>query len=228
MKELQEKLNYQFKNEKLLKTALTHSSYANENHCENNERLEFLGDSILGLTVSRYLFGELANVNEGSLSKLRASLVCEESLAQIARGLELGKFLRLGNGEVMQGGRNRNSLLSDALEAVFAAIYLDSSFEIAEKKIKEIMSPILEEGVKGSFYHDYKTTLQEVLQKKNHLRAEYEILREVGPDHNKQFIVGITIKGKLFAKGKGQNKKEAEQSAAKHALEKLGVENEAF
>lgn len=228
MKELQERLNYQFKDEELLKTALTHSSYANERRCACNERLEFLGDSVLGLTVSRYLFEKMRNVNEGSLSKIRASLVCEESLARIARGLELGKFLRLGHGEIMQGGRERNSLLSDAMEAVFAAIYLDSNFETAEKKIKEIMGASLKEGVKGSFYHDYKTTLQEVLQKKNHSRAEYKILREEGPDHEKQFVVGIMVKGEVFAEGSGQNKKEAEQMAAKYALEKLGVKNETF
>lgn len=228
MKELQEKLNYQFKNIELLKTALTHSSFANEKHCECNERLEFLGDSVLGLTVSRYLFEKMQNVNEGSLSKIRASLVCEESLARIARGLELGRFLRLGHGEALQGGNERSSLLSDALEALFAAIYLDSNFETVENKIKEIMGSALEEGVKGSFYNDYKTTLQEVLQKKNHSRAEYKILHEKGPDHDKQFVVGIIIRGEVFAKGEGQTKKEAEQAAAKQALKKLGVNHEAF
>ncbi len=228
MKELQQKLNYQFKNEELLRLALTHSSYANERQCECNERMEFLGDSVLGLTVSRYLFEKLQKVNEGSLSKIRASLVCEESLAEVARELDLGRALLLGHGEIRQGGRERDSLLSDALEAVFAAIYLDSSFENAEAKIKEIMGKRLEKGMTGSFYHDYKTTLQEVLQKKIHSRGEYKILREIGPDHDKEFIVGVMVKGKLFAEGKGQSKKEAEQAAAKAALEKLGAENEAL
>lgn len=222
MKEFQQLLGYEFKDERLLETALTHSSYANERHCACNERLEFLGDSVLGLTVSRYLFEKMSDVNEGSLSKIRASLVCEESLAKVARRIELGRFIRLGRGEELQGGRKRDSILSDALEAVFAAVSLDGGFETAENLIKRVMAEELSEGMSWSFYHDYKTMLQELVQGKNHAHVTYNLVREMGPAHNKHFAVQAVANGKILAEGTGQSKKEAEQIAAKHALEKMG------
>lgn len=224
MEQLEINLKYTFKNKELLENALAHSSYANEKKgsVTSNERLEFLGDSVLGLVVSRYLFERMENVNEGSLSKIRASLVCEDSLASVARDIGLGAYLRLGHGEERQGGRERSSILSDALEAVFAAIYLDSNFEMVEEKIKYIMSKKLEEGITGRFYHDYKTILQEALQKKNHARVTYKLIREEGPDHEKRFVVEAVADGKTLAEGVGLSKKEAEQLAAKYALEYLG------
>ncbi len=221
MRKFQECLGYQFNNRELLHQALTHSSYANENNCECNERLEFLGDSVLGLTVSRYLFENMSNVNEGKLSKIRASLVCEESLADVAKELDLGRVLRLGHGEDRQGGRERNSILSDALEAVFAAVYLDSGFDAAEKIILSVMAEKLKHGVKGDFYRDYKTALQEHMQK-DHKKVTYKLIREEGPDHKKVFVVSAMSDDAVLAEGSGNTKKEAEQAAAERALDALG------
>ncbi len=213
---------YKFRDKSLFKKALTHSSYANEKNCSCNERLEFLGDSVLGLVVSNYLFEKLGEYNEGDLSKIRASLVCEESLAKIARKIDLGRLVRLGRGEELSGGRNRNSILSDTFEAVLAAIYLDSNFKTAEAWIMMVMEDEILEGMKGKFYHDYKTLLQERLQKESHSRVTYRTLREEGPDHNKQFVVEVLRDGVALNEGKGGTKKEAEQMAARVCLENLG------
>lgn len=222
MKEFQKTAGYEFKKENLLITAMTHSSYANEKHCISNERLEFLGDSVLGLIVSNYLYKNLKKENEGELSKIRASLVCEESLARAAKRLNIGKFMRLGHGEEMSGGRNRDSILSDAFEAVLAAIYLDSDYNTAESWVISHMKNDLEQGMHGKFYHDYKTMLQEKLQKKNHGRVTYNTVSENGPDHEKRFVVEVMADDKVLNKGIGSNKKEAEQDAAKKALENMG------
>ena len=222
MKEIRKIAGYEFKDEAILAKALTHSSYANENHCENNERMEFLGDSVLSLVVSNYLFKKLEGVDEGNLSKIRASLVCEEALAKVAKRLNLGELLRLGHGEEMSGGRKRDSLLSDTFEAVLAAIYLDSDFKTAQKWVLEQMKQELEQGSDGKFYHDYKTILQEKLQHKKHGRVTYNTLSEEGPDHDKKFVVEVLADGKMLNKGVGGNKKEAEQNAAKKALENMG------
>lgn len=222
MKRFQEKLGYEFKKEQLLSAALTHSSFANEKHCGSNERLEFLGDSVLGLIVSNFLFKNLSKENEGQLSKIRASLVCEESLAKIARRIGMGDVIKLGHGEEMSGGRNRNSILSDAFEAVLAAIYLDGGYETAEKWIISCMGEDLSEGMKGKFYKDYKTMLQEKLQKKDKGRVTYRTVSETGNDHDKRFVVQVLADGVVLNEGEGSNKKEAEQDAAKKALEKLG------
>lgn len=222
MKDFQDAAGYGFKKEALLANALTHSSYANEKRCRSNERLEFLGDSVLGLIVSNYLYKNLRNVNEGDLSKIRASLVCEESLAKIAKRLGLGNFLRLGHGEELSGGRERNSILSDAFEAVLAAIYLDSDFKTAEKWVIRHMEKDLEMGMQGVFYHDYKTMLQEKMQKQNHGRVTYNTVSEDGPDHDKHFVVEVLANDRVLNRGVGSNKKEAEQNAAKIALENLG------
>ncbi len=222
MKELEKVAGYEFKDKNLIEMALTHSSYANEKHCKCNERMEFLGDSVLGLAVSNYLFSNLEDVNEGNLSKIRASLVCEESLANIARRLGLGALLRLGRGEEMTGGRTRDSILSDTLEAVIAAVYLDSDFITARDWVCQLMKDELKEGMKGRFYHDYKTMLQERLQKKNHGRVTYKTISEEGPDHDKRFEVEVLADNRMLNKGYGNSKKEAEQNAAKTALENLG------
>lgn len=222
MKEFQKAAGYEFKKEALLVTAMTHSSYANERHCASNERLEFLGDSVLGLIVSNFLYKNLRKENEGELSKIRASLVCEESLARVAKRLNIGQFMRMGRGEAMSGGRNRNSILSDAFEAILAAIYLDSDYETAEKWIMMHMGDDLKQGMHGKFYHDYKTMLQEKLQRKDRGRVTYHTINEEGPDHDKKFIVEVLVDGKVMNEGIGSNKKDAEQNAAKIALENMG------
>ncbi len=217
MKQLQ--LNYEFQNHFLLTEAITHSSYANEQHCACNERLEFLGDSVLSLIISNELFLRMPEVQEGELSKLRASLVCEQSLAELAERLHLGEALLLGHGEELSGGRKRASILSDAFEALLAAIYLDSDFFNAKTWLLALMEDKIDDAVAGKSYHDYKTIFQERVQKKGG-RIEYQLLRESGPDHQKDFFVALLVNGKEISKGKGGSKKEAEQHAAKQALER--------
>ena len=214
---------YNFKNKELLKIALTHSSYANENHCKCNERFEFLGDSVLSIIISDYLFRHMPDVNEGELSKIRAALVCEQSLAEMSRKLDIGKNLLLGKGEEAMGGRTRASILSDAFEAVLAAIYLDSGLEEAEKWVINLMTPSLKLAIKGKLNHDYKTLLQEEVQK-NAGKVSYNVIAEKGPDHHKDFEVEVLINGKRVASALGVNKKDAEQSAARLALKGMGYE----
>ena len=222
MKDFQEKLGYKFQKEGLLLTALTHSSYANEKHCANNERLEFLGDSVLSLIVSNFLYKNLRKESEGELSKLRASLVCEGSLAKVAKRIGIGEALRLGRGEDMSGGRNRNSILSDAFEAVLAAIYLDSNYDVAEEWVMASMGKDLEEGMQCKFNHDYKTDLQEYFEKKTHSSVTYRTVSEKGLEHDKKFIVEVLVDDKVLNQGIGSTKKDAEKNAAKLALENLG------
>lgn len=216
-------LGYTFKNKNLLKLALTHSSYSNENHCMCNERLEFLGDSVLGVIVSSYLFNKLPKVNEGELSKIRASLVCEQSLAEFAKNIKLGGALYLGKGEEATGGRERASLLSDAFEAVLAAIYLDGGIEEAQKWLLKQMKEALKLAVEGKTYHDYKTILQEKMQKDGK-SVSYRVTSETGPDHHKDFKVELLDGNTVISRGEGLSKKDAEQNAAKKALEGLGYE----
>lgn len=221
MTDFESKLGYPFTDRQLLKTALTHSSYANEHHCEYNERMEFLGDSVLSLVVSTYLYQSLAKENEGNLSKLRASLVCEPALAALARKIDLGTNILLGKGEENTGGRDRDSVLSDAYEAIIAAIYLDSDLETVRKWLLEQMHDALQAALHGGSWHDYKTTLQEIIQKHSRERIVYTVIAEQGPDHHKDFSVQVTLGEKVIGAGSGQSKKEAEQNAAKNALEKM-------
>lgn len=226
IKSLEKNLNYKFKNPKLLIKALTHSSYANENKMlitESNERLEFLGDSILSLIVSQYLYKKYPDYPEGELTKIRASVVCESSLAFAGRKIELGKYLLLGKGEESTGGRERESILADACEAVTGALYRDSDFETTNKLLLEkFEEDIVYAVAKGDLFIDYKTDLQEKFQRKNKAKIEYKILKEVGPDHNKIFHIDVYLNGKVVGTGSGKNKKEAEQMAAKEAL--LGMD----
>lgn len=214
--ELEEKLHYHFKNRDLLITALTHSSYANEAKAPTkyNERLEFLGDSVLSLVVANYLFRHSTRP-EGELSRMRASLVSEEALFQFAKEIDLGAYLRLGRGEELGGGRERPSVVSDAFEAVIAALYLDGGMEAA----RSFILPFITEGKTAE--EDYKTRLQEVVQQDPSAVLKYEVTDESGPDHNKQFTVCVWRNGQLLAEGRGRSKKAAEQHAAKVALEKL-------
>lgn len=214
LEELQEKIEYHFTDEKLLRNALTHSSYANEKHWpyeKNNERLEFLGDAVLEVTISDYVFREYPGYNEGRLTKLRSSLVCEYTLAICARDVELGKYLLLSRGEDATGGRERDSILSDAFEALIGAIYLDGGMDRARTFIH---THLLKDVEDKSLFYDAKTILQEMVQAGPDPRLEYVLTREAGPDHNKEFTVEAKIGGKTYAIGKGKTKKGAEQIAA--------------
>lgn len=220
MKDFEEKIGYKFKNKSYLVTALTHSSYANENNCENNERLEFLGDSILSLIVSEKLFCDCQEP-EGYMSKLRASIVCEEGLAKMADKINLSEYLRLGAGEERNGGRSRPSILSDAFEAIICAVFLDSDFETTKKWLLNLLPENLISGNVTENYGDYKGMLQEKLQKNGDCKITYETVSESGPDHNKRFECAVFVNSKKIATGEGRGKKNAEQEAAKKALQIL-------
>lgn len=225
IEKLEEKIGYCFKNKELISQALTHSSYANEKKLPagSNERLEFLGDSVLSIVVSEYLYKHLSEIAEGELTKLRASLVCEKSLYVFAQQINLGDFLMLGKGEENTGGRERPSILADAFEAVIAAIYLDSGLEAAARHILRFMPDDLPTRRKPVF-NDFKTILQEIVQKNPEEKVEYSLVGEEGPDHNKRFVVEVCLNSNVIGRGKGRSKKEAEQLAAKEALELMGYE----
>ena len=210
---------YTFKNEALLKTALSHSSYANEHKTESNERLEFLGDSVLSIIVSEYLFSRFPDVDEGELTKMRASLVCEKSLADFAEKIGLPDMLLLGKGEMAMGGNKRPSIVSDAFEAVLAAIYLDGGMKAAKSFVLRF---IQKHQMNGSF-KDYKTALQEVIQKNPEEQLSYKLINESGPEHDKQFTVEVHLNSNVIGTGVGHSKKNAEQMAAKEALLLMGV-----
>jgi len=222
LKGLQQRLGYKFKDVALLEAALTHSSYANENKkagSESNERLEFLGDSVLGMTVAALIYGSDPDLPEGRMTRLRAELVCERSLAALSAKLGVGECILLGRGEEKGGGRARPSILADAVEAVLAAMYLDGGFEPVERLIGEHLAP--HSSRPEPRYYDYKTTLQEFVQEKGGQYLSYHITGESGPDHKKSFAVEVRLNGDLTGQGEGKSKKEAEQDAAKAALDKL-------
>jgi ribonuclease-3 len=220
---LEERLGYKFKNIKFLETGVTHSSFSNEtkNHVPYNERQEFLGDAVLSIIVSDYIFENYTKLPEGELTKLRASLVCEKSLCGFANELELGSFLRLGHGEELMGGRERPSILADAFEAVLAAIYLDGGIEPATKLVLSFVKKALEH-VENAAFKDYKTLLQEIIQKNPEERLTYMLVGESGPDHDKRFEVDVMLNSNVIGHGIGKSKKAAEQHAAKEALELMG------
>ena len=222
MKEFEKKLGYEFKNQRLLINALTHSSYANENRGEgysSNERLEFLGDSVLGVVAASYLYSVEPPLPEGRMTKLRAELVCETALHQAALELELGRYLRLGRGEERTGGRERTSILADAVEAVIAAMYLDGGFTVAKNFVMEhvLAGADVSEEPAG----DWKTELQEMVQQKAGQELTYRQISESGPDHDKSFAFAVALNGSEIGRGEGRTKKEAEQTAARAALEEL-------
>lgn len=221
LQELQEKIGYHFKEETLLKRALTHSSFANEqkiNKLENYERLEFLGDAVLELVSSEFLYNENKDMPEGQLTRLRASMVCEPALAYCARDIDLGSYILLGKGEEATGGRKRDSITSDVMEAVIGAIFLDGGLENAKKYIYRFVLSDLEDKI---LFLDSKTLLQEEIQKKNSAQLRYELVGEAGPDHDKQFSVEAYLNDKLIGTGLGRTKKAAEQQAAYEALIRL-------
>lgn len=218
----EEIIDYKFKNKEYILEALTHSSYSNENKKYNfNERLEFLGDSVLSIVVSDYLFKNEKELPEGELTKLRASIVCEESLSEVANKINLGEYMLLGKGEEATGGRERISILADAFEAVIAAIYLDGSIEDAKKFILTNMEYIILDARRGKIFRDYKTHLQEILQGKGENNIWYNLVDEKGPDHNKRFVMEVGINEEVLGVGEGKSKKEAEQFAARVALDKI-------
>ena len=225
MNKIEEIIKYQFNDEMLIKTALSHSSFANESKSgiKCNERLEFLGDSVLSIVVSEYLFERFKNQPEGDLTKIRAALVCEKSLHKFALEINLGEFIYLGKGEERTGGRQRPSILADAFEALIAAIYLDGGFEPA----KEFVLPFIIEALKHELedeLHDYKTALQEIIQKNPEEHVEYKIIDESGPDHDKRFTMAVMMNSNMIGKGTGKSKKQAEQLAAKEALKLMGYD----
>ena len=224
MTDLQNKIGYQFNNPALLNEALTHSSYANEHksqHIKYNERLEFLGDSVLSIVVSDYIYKNCPELPEGELTKLRASLVCEKSLYEFAKKIDLGNYLILSKGERNNGGADRPSILSDAFEALIAAIYIDGGIAPASKHILNFVIPAIKNSKKKKI-NDYKTTLQEIIQKNPGEKLEYVLVKESGPDHNKHFVVEVHLNSNVIGKGGGRSKKEAEQQAAREALELMG------
>ncbi|MBQ6335964.1 MAG: ribonuclease III [Ruminococcus sp.] len=223
MKELQEAIGYSFHNPELLTEAMTHSSYAHEQHkgMKYNERLEFLGDAVLSIVVSDYIYKHCPELPEGELTKLRASLVCEKSLFDFAKQIDLGSYLRLSNGERRNGGAKRPSIVSDAFEALIAAIYLDGGMEAARKHILRFVIPEIEQHKNHSF-KDYKTALQEIIQKNPGEKLEYRLVGSSGPDHDKHFKVEVCLNSNVIGKGGGRSKKEAEQQAAREALELMG------
>jgi ribonuclease-3 len=218
---LEESLNYRFNEVRLLNKALTHKSYANESSDElkHNERFEFLGDSVLDLVVSEYTIEEFLDYKEGVLSKIRASVVNESCLAELARKVDLGRYLLLGKGERLSGGHNKTSLLANAFEAVAGSVYLDGGFESASKTFLPFLKLEIEKYAGSLSFRDYKSDLQEYTQNKMMCIPTYRVAREMGPDHQKEFEVVALIKGEERGRGIGRSKKEAEQSAAKEALQ---------
>lgn len=227
---IQKNIDYKFKDIYLLNRSLTHSSYANENkmkNYENNERLEFLGDVVVNLIVSGYLYKSYPESPEGELTKKRATLVCESSLAFAGKKINLGEYTLLGKGEEATGGKNRESILADTFEALTGAMYIDSGLINTRKVLlKNFEEEVIYALSKGNLFIDYKTNLQEILQKKTKSKIQYCVEKEVGPDHNKKFYMNVIVENKIIGNGIGRNKKEAEQMAAKHALCKIGEKHE--
>ena len=222
IKDLEAAIGYRFKNITLLQNALAHSSYANEqwhDSLKSNERLEFLGDSILGMVVAEYLYRNFPDRPEGDLTRMRADMVCEKSLAHIAEQMGLGQYLLLGNGEEQGGGRKRPSILADATESVIAACFLDGGMAAAESFIKKfVLTHVPVTSLKNA---DFKTALQELVQQKKNQQLTYRLVGESGPDHDKAFSVEVELNGTVVGKGTGSSKKRAEQDAARTAIEHL-------
>ncbi|MBE6818467.1 MAG: ribonuclease III [Ruminococcaceae bacterium] len=223
MEQLEHIIAYEFQDKQLLKTALTHSSYANEKGAgtKYNERLEFLGDSVLGIITAEYLFTNHNDFPEGELTKVRSALVCEKALYRFACEISLGEYLYLGKGELHTGGRSRPSILADAFEALIAAIYLDGGMEAAKTFVLRFIKEAQAEAIEINT--DYKTKLQEIIQKNPEERIEYVTLGEKGPDHDKRFIVAVKLNSNIIGEGTGRSKKQAEQLAAKEALRLMGL-----
>ena len=224
--QLEKEIGYTFKDKSYLRGAMTHSSYSGGKNNGSNERLEFLGDSVLQITVSLYLFTNMKTVPEGGLTKLRASIVCENSLYSFAKRISLGDYILLGKGEEMTGGRERRSILADAFEALIAAIFLDGGMDEAQRFILKFVPSI--EALKSGKVKlgDYKTILQEIIQKNPEEKVEYVLKEQSGPDHDKAFVVQVCLNSNVIGEGRGHSKKQAEQMAAKEALELMGYDTQ--
>ena len=221
---LKEQLGYEFRDLSLLRNALTHSSSINETHqqyYENNERLEFLGDAVLETVISEHLYRSLPREEEGRLTRLRASIVCEESLAEIGQQLGVGQALVLGRGEEQSGGRKRNSMIADGVEAIIGAIYLDGGFAEAQKTVLRLFDSVIQRAFEGKLHSDYKTALQERLQVNGDVSIQYVLDRQEGPDHDKVFYTSVEVNGVILGSGRGRSKKEAEQNAAREAMKDM-------
>ena len=228
LKDLEKKLDYKFKNRALLKEALTHPSFQKrdlKNKTANNQRLEFLGDSVLDLIVTERLYCKLTSFSEGKLTKIKSVMVSKDTLAKWANHLSLGKHIILGKGEDSTGGRKKLSILADCFESLLGAIYLDSGLQKAKKFISPLIKEKIELIIKGKHEEDFKTLLQEISQKKMKCLPEYCLIKEKGPDHKKIFCIEVRLKKITYGTGDGENKKEAEQEAAKNALKKLKIIN---
>lgn len=222
-KEFEKVIGYTFRNPEYLERALTHSSYNKEKntHHKDNERLEFLGDAFFDAIVSVELFHRMGPVTEGMLTKTRAQIVCERSLAENARRLNLGKYINLGHGEDSAGGRKKDSILADAMEAIIGALFMDGGYDAAQRFVVEIFNDTIDKAANGKLFSDYKSEIQEVLQAKGKgAQIIYEIDREEGPAHNKTFYVHLEYNGQILGCGSGKSKKEAEQNAAREALKR--------
>lgn len=222
---LESRIGYTYRNKQYAVNALVHSSYSNEHHnfaAKNNERLEFLGDAILDFVMSLVLYNNEKRFSEGEMSKLRALIVCETSLDACARKIGLGELIMLGKGEEANGGRIRPSILSDAMEAIIGSIYLDGGIDEAEGFIMHLFGDIYHKAVEGMLFMDYKTALQEELQKSGDIPIQYKLIESIGPDHSKTFKMSVYANNKAIGTGVGKSKKDAEQMAAKAALEDMG------
>lgn len=217
--ELEKNIGYTFKDKALLKNALTHTSYAYENRVSSNEKLEFLGDSILEFISSKYIYANYPKLKEGEMTKVRATVVCEESLYKIAKKHNFSDFLFVGKSEQLHQGNRKVAIMADSVEAVIAAMYFDGGLENVEKFIVENLKDEIEIATKNVGIKDHKTVLQEKLQEHGNVEIKYEIISETGPDHNKTFVAQVKLNGKVLADGTGKTKKQAEQEAARKALE---------
>ncbi len=226
MTELEKYFDLNFHDKTLLDTALTHSSYANENNCESNERLEYMGDAVLDVLMGKYLYEKYPDYNEGNLTKLRAKNVCESALVEYAKACDLNQFLRLGKGEEKSGGRERVALQADAFEALIGAVYMDKGMQECYKIFNKVVIPLVEEDRSDDFV-DYKSYLQELVQSDKR-SLEYRIVNEFGPSHNKTFVTRVYMDQILMGEGEGKTKKEAEQNAAEMALKKLAIRSIKF
>ncbi|HHU64351.1 MAG TPA: ribonuclease III [Clostridiales bacterium] len=226
--DIQNTIGYTFKDIEILNISLTHSSFANElkGGARHNERLEFLGDSVLNVVISDFLFRRYRNLPEGNLTRLRAMIVAEPSLAYCGRQINIGRYLLLGKGEENTGGRNKDSIIADAVEALIGAVYVDSDFENSKAFVLKLFENVIDKALAGEFQRDYKTELQELLQSRSSEKITYEAISETGPDHDKIFKTRVMLGNKVLGEGKGRSKKAAEQSAAKEALYSGIVKNE--
>lgn len=224
---VEKNLKINFDNKRIIQTAFTHSSYAKQfKESQYNERLEFLGDSVLQLTITEYLFSNYKNKLEGELTRLRSLIVCENSLYNVARKLGISDFIMMSKGEELTGGRDRISIQADAVEAIIAAIYIDKGLEVAKEFILNNFNDIIKKAIDNKIILDFKTKLQEYLQKDGDIDINYELYKHEGPPHRRKFFVNLYVEGKLLGSGEGYSKKEAEQNAAKEALIKLEVVDE--